>query len=157
MPCIGVCNKHHTWLFLYKYVFFVSVQEEVRDQVVKEDIQLAQHHNEENYEEEEEEEGGNGDKPPIRRAEMWGDWKEGQPIAATFGLGFPHHPLKHCAGRWLCWVVLMNRKSNFLPVCVTLKPRCTKTPNHLQSKHLLSAFTVRLSVISCKEHWISSV
>lgn len=56
--------------YFYINVFFVSVQEEVRDQVVKEDIQLAQHHNEENYEEEEEEEGGNGDKPPIRRAEM---------------------------------------------------------------------------------------
>lgn len=57
--------------YFYINMFFsVSVQEEVKDQVVKEDIQLAQHHNEENYEEEEEEEGGNGDKPPIRRAEM---------------------------------------------------------------------------------------
>jgi len=51
-------------------LFFVSVQEEVRGQGVKEDNQLIQHHNEENYEDEDEEEEGNGDKPPIRRAEM---------------------------------------------------------------------------------------
>lgn len=56
--------------YFYIMLFFVSVQEEVRGQVVKEDNQPAQHHNEENYEEEEEEEEGNGDRPPIRRAEM---------------------------------------------------------------------------------------
>lgn len=71
-------------------LFFVSVQEEARGQVVKEDNQLAQHHNEENYEEEEEQEG-NGDKPPIRRAEMWGDWRTAN--RCHVWIGFPHPTL----------------------------------------------------------------
>ncbi len=62
----------------------MSDQDEARDQdvVVKQVNQPPQRPNEDNYEDEEEEEGGNGDKPSIRRAEIWGDWKEGQPIAA---------------------------------------------------------------------------
>jgi len=50
----------------------VSDQDEARDQdvAVKQVNQPPQRPNEDNYEDEEEEEGGNGDKPPIRRAEI---------------------------------------------------------------------------------------
>lgn len=72
----------------------MSDQDEARDQdiAVKQDNQPAQRPNEENYEDEEEEDEGNGDKPPNRRAEMWGDWKEGQPIAASC-LDWVSHPI----------------------------------------------------------------